>query len=87
MEEEVVVESSAHSVGSCHAFDGCPGTPPPAAGSWAADVLRLSQKRVLDEINPIRVEAELVSAVPIAIGTALGARQARPLRDEKDDII
>ncbi|MEW5993955.1 MAG: hypothetical protein AB1744_06120, partial [Candidatus Zixiibacteriota bacterium] len=48
--------------------------------SWAADVLRLSQKPVLLEINPIRVAAELVSAVE---GTALGATQGRPLRDEK----
>ncbi|MEW5995433.1 MAG: hypothetical protein AB1744_13705, partial [Candidatus Zixiibacteriota bacterium] len=35
---------------------------------------------VLLEINPIRVAAELVSAVE---GTALGATQGRPLRDEK----
>ncbi|MEW5995413.1 MAG: hypothetical protein AB1744_13605, partial [Candidatus Zixiibacteriota bacterium] len=62
------------------------GTPPLAVGffSWAADVLRLSHKPVLLEINPIRVAAGLVSAVE---GTALGATQGRPLRDEKDKII
>ncbi|MEW5994794.1 MAG: hypothetical protein AB1744_10415, partial [Candidatus Zixiibacteriota bacterium] len=48
----------------------------------AADVPRLSHKPVLLEINPIRVAAELVSAVE---GTALGATQGRPLRDEKDE--
>ncbi|MEW5995965.1 MAG: hypothetical protein AB1744_16435, partial [Candidatus Zixiibacteriota bacterium] len=45
---------------------------------------RLSHKSFLLEINPIRVEAELVSAVK---RTALGATQGRPLRDEKDEIV
>ncbi|MEW5994757.1 MAG: hypothetical protein AB1744_10220, partial [Candidatus Zixiibacteriota bacterium] len=57
---------------------------PPTKPRWTADVLRLSHKPVLLEINPIRVAAELVSAVE---RTALGATQGRPLRDEKDERI